>query len=172
MGYLEDLLPIRRAQVERGLEAEREAMELADIETRQRLDHERERLALQLKCDDEKHKARMQRRQEKAELMRELEAAELEVLQAQEESAAEYHAIQMNQGGRATLDLLEREQRFAAAPPDNTAINALTDAVTRLIEMQSAPRTVVRDSSGRIMSVQIGSAPLPGTLSGGRDATK
>lgn len=172
MSNLDEIFEDRRARIEAELQRERRSMELADTGARQQMDFEKEQLALRLKIDNEKHQKRLEQRREKHELLRQLELEELEVIKHEAQQAVEAeHALRLQTGGRATFEALERQQLAAALPPaDNAAINALTDAVSHLIALQSAPRVVQRNSSGRVVAVTLGEAPKPGTLGGGRDA--
>lgn len=175
-GYLDDLVQQQRDRFERELEAKRSAMELADVELRQQVEFQHEKQVQELNHDNAKQMMRMEHQRRKAEIRGQLEAELLgiqeEAQQAERVAAEQEYALRLQTGGRATFEALERQQQAAAAPVNSRALEELTRAVTRLCEMQSAPRVVQRDGTGRVVAVTIGEErpTLPGTLGGGRDA--
>jgi hypothetical protein len=128
--------------------------------TAQHLRHEAELHQTRMQFSREKAAVRLQHAREKAAAQIGLES-ELADIEAEADAEAEaVHgdvAIPMSTGGAATFDLLERERAAPAPPPaaDPEAINQLTRAITELVRLQLAPRTIVRDSEGRPCGVRI-----------------
>jgi len=97
---------------------------------------------------DERIDQMERQRREKSDLLdrqhQEKKAAQLELQEAEyalERGRLEQHGIALARGGRAV------EQ------PDTMSTLAAT--ITRLIELQNAPREIVRDSAGRVTHVRI-----------------
>ena len=166
---LDEIFADRRARIEARLTEERKSLELADLEASQARQFDRERHEQKLKHDDELHHAQLAFERQKTELRRQLAEAEAQIAQeVAAEQAQAQHALQLQTGGRATWEQIEREQAARiASQVDANAINRLTEAITKLVDLQNAPRIILRDNQGRPCGVKI-DAPVRSEQEAGR----